>query len=232
VNPMADQLFPPVIEAGLRLKRYDELEAILIRRLKNQPQYPVYFARGGLIRLIMARSRSEAMLAAAEKIADAGYTPRSAPPEFCAIYSDLMLARHKPDKARRLAEQGLVVNKNDPACLEALSRALRASGDTRKAGQLAARVASLRGETPQITALQRQVTATPGDAGARRALADALAGVRRWGEAHEHYAILARQSPGDRALRDLVAKSRMEAIRRLDTTPESEAAGGPSSGAA
>jgi tetratricopeptide (TPR) repeat protein len=215
-TPAADVLYPLATEAGLKLKRYSELESLLMRRLKMTRMYSVLPVRTSLIRVLLAQHPSPIVLHAVEKLAQDGFTIQGVDADFLAANAEVLMALNKRAQARKSLADGLKLSPDNVRCLELMATLERQSGNPARAAVLQARANFANHLTPEVVRCRKRVAALPRDAAARKALADALLSAGDPAGANEEYHRAQSIDPTMPELTALLDRTRVEALRRMD----------------
>lgn len=215
-TPAADSLYPLAAEAGMKLKKYSELETLLMRRLKMTSMYAVLPVRGALLRVLLIQHPSPIMLEAAERLAKDGFTIQGVDPDFLEINAEVLLARSKRAEAIKSLQQGLKMDPNHIGCLDLMARLKQESGLKAEADALTEKIERLKHITPEVTRCQKLVSAQPSDADAHKSLGDALMAAGNAAAANEEYHKAQSLAPANPAIPQCLEQSRAVALRQAD----------------
>lgn len=215
-NPVQNRPYPLLAEVGIKLKRYQETEAILIRRIDLTQAYPVGVARAPLVRVMLAQSPDRETLKMAEEVAEIAVTDPAPKADYWAVLGQVRLLRRNLEGSRRALEAGLKLEPDHLECLRLLATVYERQARAEQAASLRARIAALTVEAPEIAALRKRVRAAPGDAEARLALATALMKADRPAEGAEECLEALHLAPKHPGATTLLETCRTEALRKLE----------------
>src|SRR5579872_3129931 len=173
-QPHMDEPYDTLTDVGIRLKRYDETERLLLRRIRLDHEYNVNRFQYDVARVIMARPHGPNTLQDAAVFADAGAysrmgkwwlipdepTPNEA--RWFALYADILHQLGRDAEARTTLTDGLYLDPFNPECLRQLAELSAAHKDP-KAAFWRKMVYVATHANGEVAALDGAITAHPSD---------------------------------------------------------------------
>lgn len=217
-NPTQDEGYIILADLGLRLKRQNEAEIWLQRRLKMTSVYPVADVRRALARFLLAQPDSPDSLETAEVVLRVLISHVGNDEKTGALMGQVLLARGKSKEAKTFVEAGLKRDPDHRDSLRVLAEIYTKLGQPDKADQMRSRLALLEKKEGELPALRRAVEAAPDDVNARLRLAEALDREEQFGEATEECEAILAKNPTDTKAAALRDQYRQKALDKLTRT--------------
>lgn len=210
---MADDGFPPLAHAAIKLGRQPEVEAMISRRLYSTSLYFFGEVRHSFVLLALSQPITPARLKTAEAQARAAIGDQRS--EYNWGLARVLQLEGKWREALEVAKKGVAREPGHRKCWQAVAVAADHLGDRNTARQARARLTELERPDQEIKPLQDRIAASPDDRQAYLALASALERLGRHAKAAEVIHKLLRKKGDDPEASALLAQYRARAIDNL-----------------
>lgn len=210
---MADNGFPPLAHAAIKLGRQFEVEAMIARRLYSTSLYYFGEVRHSYVLLALSQPHTPARLKDAETQARAAIGDQRSEYEWG--LARVLQLEGKWREALEVAKKGVAREPAHRKCWQAIVDAADHLGDRETARQARAKVTELERPDREIKPLQDRIAASPDDRQAYLTLASALERLGRHAKAAEVIHKLLRKKGDDPEASALLAQYRTRAIDTL-----------------
>ncbi len=212
-NPLTKGLYPLLVDVAVKLNRWDEAQAMLVRRIDIDAGAEGGVGQSCLARLLFWRLRDPASVGSVQETAK--LTEGLHSPDRSALVGRLKLLQGDLPGARASVSEGLRQSPRHAGCLEVLAEVYRRSGRPDLAKQALASSEASSTENASVGALLRAHEASPKDAARTVALARALQRAGRPAEAAELCARVRSPDGRNAEVETLLQTCRNQAIQRL-----------------
>ncbi|MFN3650831.1 MAG: tetratricopeptide repeat protein [Armatimonadota bacterium] len=213
-EPMQDTLYPVIAELGVRLRREEDAEKKLRRRIGLVRGYPTGMVRAPLARLMLRRGTSAA-LAEAEELAREAVRDPAPKPQFTAALAEVLIATGRRDEARSVLAREKAKRGADPDCEELLALLDRSPTLADVASRLGRPRDSRVPDSAEVQRLRQRLAGNPGDTEVRAALVRALQKSGRAGDGAEQCWVALETVPADPQFTKLLNECREQALQQL-----------------
>ncbi len=226
-NPLQDTAFELLTDAGIKLKRFSELNSLLEDRIKQTPYYPVARFRACLVRIILSQQDDAATLREVESIVVDMTQEGVGQPAIFAQLAHIRVLRNNLAGAESALKRGMKLKADSLECLTELAEVYHREGRTAQEAEVRSRLVKLTGETPELHTLREAVLKQPEDNAARLRLAEGLEKAGKYGEATEAYEEVLQRNPQEPTAAARIAPARQTALEHLAQTSKKALAESP-----